>query len=62
MMKRLIDRLAAIERQREAAKPMRPWLVVKSNEDAAEALARFRARHGCEPEGTLHIKRAPPRP
>ena len=57
-MKNIDARLAKIERQREANTPPRPWLVVRSNEDASEALARFRVERGCEPGGTLHIKRA----
>ncbi len=49
-MKTIDARLRAIERQREASKPPSPWLVIRSNETEAEALARFKAQHGCEPE------------
>lgn len=58
-MKRLTERLRAVERRIRARLPQRPWLVVRSNEDPDEALARFRELRGCEPGGTIHIKRAP---
>lgn len=61
-MKRFTDRLRAIERQREKAKPPRACLVIRPGQDEATELAAFRRVHGGEPWRTFTIKRAPPRP
>ena len=63
-MQSIERRLLAIERQREAAKPPRPCLVVLPSEDLDAKLAEFRRVHGFEPERVITVRRAPapPRP
>ncbi len=61
-MRDIAKRLARIERQRDASKPIAPCLVIRHGKDEATELAAFRLAHDGEPWRVFTIKRAPPRP
>ncbi len=54
-MRDIAKRLARIERQREASKPLAPCLVILPNQDADARLAEFRRVRGCEPWRVIHV-------
>ncbi len=57
-MRAINARLRAIERQREARKPIPPIMVLLPGQDVQARLAEFRRVHGCEPWRVFTIKRA----
>ena len=59
-MKRFTERLRVIERKREAAKPLRPCLVIRPGQDEGAELAAFRQAHGADPWRVFCVRRAPP--